>query len=55
METVNCDGEQKPLEEAAKTYEDKRCKLACSMHDTCRHLKEQLEGKKMRPDSQSGR
>ena len=34
METVNCRGEQKLLEEAAKTY-DKHCKLACSMHDTC--------------------
>ena len=52
METVNCRGEQRPLEEAAKTY-DKHCKLACSMHDTCCVLHE--EEKKVRPGSQSGR
>lgn len=52
METVICRGEQKSLEEAAKTY-DKHCKLACSMHDTCSVLYDQ--DKKARPASQTGR
>ena len=51
MEVVNCRGEQKPLEEAAKTY-DKHCRPACSMHDTCSVLYE--ADKKAHPESQSG-